>query len=97
MDAALIAKKVRQQLSAQYQAANQCRGVLGNVDALAYDSADAIYADALKSMGIKGTPLASAKYVFTALQTVKSKTEGAQDSALKTNKSDEDFLKKFVR
>lgn len=96
MDAALIAENVRKSLSAQYQAAEAVRSVLGNVNALAYDSADAIYLDALKQMGVKDTPASAAKYVFNALQSVKPKTEakGAMDAA---PTGGEDFLKKFIR
>lgn len=97
LDANAIAASVRKQLSAQYKAAEAVRPVIGNVDAMAYDSADAIYADALKTMGIKGTPLKSAKHVFNALQSVKktAKVAGAMDAAPKSR--DEDFLKKYIR
>ena len=53
MDAAIIAKTVRRQSSAQYRAATDVKSVLGNVDPMAYDSADAIYLDAVKAMGVK--------------------------------------------
>ena len=95
MDADAIAATVRKKLAAQYAAAEAVRSVLGKVDALAYDSADSIYADAIVAMGIKGVPAASAKYVFTALQAVKAPKGGAMDSAPKA--STEDFLKKFIR
>ena len=96
MDADAIAATVRKQLASQYAAAEAVRGVLGKVDALAYDSADSIYADAIAKMGIKGIPASAAKYVFAAIQTVKTPKEGAMDSAPKTA-STEDFLKKFIR
>ena len=96
MDADAIAATVRKQLASQYAAAEAVRGVLGKVDALAYDSADSIYADAIAKMGIKGVPASAAKYVFTAIQTVKAPKEGAMDAAPKTA-STEDFLKKFIR
>jgi hypothetical protein len=95
MDAALIAKTVRGQLSAQYRAATEVKSVLGNVDPMAYDSADAIYLDAVKTMGVKNVPASAAKHVFAALQSVKTAApSGAMDSA---PKSDEDFLKQFIR
>lgn len=95
MDAAMIAKTVRGQLSAQYRAATDVKSVLGNVDPMAYDSADAIYLDAVKAMGVKNVPASSAKHVFAALQSVKAAApSGAMDSA---PKSDEDFLKQFIR
>lgn len=95
MDAAMIAKTVRGQLSAQYRAATDVKSVLGNVDPMAYDSADAIYLDAVKAMGVKNVPASAAKHVFAALQSVKTAApSGAMDSA---PKSDEDFLKQFIR
>lgn len=95
MDAATIAKTVRGQLSAQYRAATDVKSVLGNVDPMAYDSADAIYLDAVKAMGVKNVPASAAKHVFAALQSVKTAApSGAMDSA---PKSDEDFLKQFIR
>lgn len=95
LDAAMIAKTVRGQLSAQYRAATDVKSVLGNVDPMAYDSADAIYLDAVKAMGVKNVPASAAKHVFAALQSVKTAApSGAMDSA---PKSDEDFLKKFIR
>lgn len=95
MDAAMIAKTVRGQLSAQYRAATDVKSVLGNVDPMAYDSSDAIYLDAVKAMGVKNVPASSAKHVFAALQSVKTAApSGAMDSA---PKSDEDFLKQFIR
>lgn len=95
MDAAMIAKTVRGQLSAQYRAATDVKSVLGNVDPMAYDSADAIYLDAVKAMGVKNVPADAAKHVFAALQSVKTAApSGAMDSA---PKSDEDFLKQFIR
>lgn len=97
MDAALVARQVRKQLAAQYEAAEAVRGVIGSVNALAYDSAEAIYVDALKQMGVKDAPAHAAKYVFDALQSAKAteKAPGAMDSAPKD--SAEDFLKKYVR
>lgn len=95
MAAAMIAKTVRGQLSAQYRAATDVKSVLGNVDPMAYDSADAIYLDAVKAMGVKNVPADAAKHVFAALQSVKTAVpSGAMDSA---PKSDEDFLKQFIR
>lgn len=95
MDAAIIAKTVRKQLSAQYRAATDVKSVLGNVDPMAYDSADAIYLDAVKAMGVKNVPASAAKHVFAALQSVKTAApSGAMDAAPKSN---EDFLKKFIR
>lgn len=95
MDAAMIAKTVRGQLSAQYRAATDVKSVLGNVDPMAYDSADAIYLDAVKAMGVNNVPASAAKHVFAALQSVKTAApSGAMDSA---PKSDEDFLKQFIR
>lgn len=66
MDANSIRKKVRAELVADFRqrsrAANQVRGILGNVDVMAYDSAASIYGDALKKVGINIRAYAPSSY-----------------------------------
>ena len=66
MDAASIRKSVRAEMLADFKArsraANQVRGVLGNIDVMAYDSADSIYGDALKKVGINIRAYAPSSY-----------------------------------
>ena len=66
MDADSIRKSVRAEMMADFKArsraANQVRGVLGNIDVMAYDSADAIYGDALKKVGVNVRAFAPSSY-----------------------------------
>lgn len=95
-DANTIVKTIKTQLKAQYQAAADVRDFIGNVDAMAYDSADDIYLEAIKKMGYDGNvDRKAAKSVFLALRAVKSEKtpKGALDSNPTENKS---FLMKFL-
>lgn len=95
-DADTIVKTIKGQLKAQYQAAADVRDFIGNVDAMAYDSADDIYLEAIKKMGYDGNvDRKAAKSVFLALRAVKSEKtpKGALDSNPTENKS---FLMKFL-
>lgn len=95
-DANTIVKTIKGQLKAQYQAAADVRDFIGNVDAMAYDSADDIYLEAIKKMGYDGNvDRKAAKSVFLALRAVKSEKtpKGALDSNPTENKS---FLMKFL-
>lgn len=94
-DADTIVKTIKGQLKAQYQAAADVKDIIGNVDAMAYDSADDIYIEAIKKMGYDGkVDRKSAKSVFLALRSVKKDVtpKGAQDS----NPQDKSFLMKFL-
>lgn len=94
-DANTIVKTIKGQLKAQYQAAADVRDFIGNVDAMAYDSADDIYIEAIKKMGYDGkVDRKSAKSVFLALRSVKKDVtpKGAQDS----NPQEKSFLTKFL-
>lgn len=95
-DADTIVKTIKGQLKAQYQAASDVRDFIGNVDAMAYDSADDIYLEAIKKMGYDGkVDRKSAKSVFLALRSVKKDVtpKGAQDS----NPQEKSFLTKFLK
>ena len=80
-------KKYRAQDRAKMQAAREVRGVLGNVDAMAYDSAGAIYRKALRKSGyslkeVKGMKSGEARACFRGLSRGKaSKRTLAKDSA----------------
>lgn len=76
--------KVRTAIRAEMQAIEDCAPVLGKVRMGAYDSAEAIYADALKKVGLKGVSKDSACSAFRAFMKGKqaSKTRAmAKDSA----------------
>ena len=95
-DADTIVKTIKGQLKAQYQAAADVKDIIGNVDAMAYDSADDIYIEAIKKMGYDGkVDRKSAKSVFLALRSVKKDVtpKGAQDS----NPQEKSFLTKFLK
>ena len=66
MDADSIRKSVRAEMIADFKArsraASQVRSVLGNIDVMAYDSADSIYGDALKKVGINVRAYAPSSY-----------------------------------
>ena len=78
-------KAVNRQLKLKYAAANECRQILGNVDAMAFDSAGQIYREAAKKLGIRNYNQLTgkaAKAVISALTATKDKrTVMATDSA----------------
>lgn len=87
MDTNSIRKKVRAELVADFRqrsrAANQVRGILGNVDVMAYDSAASIYGDALKKVGINVRAYAPSSYaaMFAAYS---ASTKAAKPVAMDT-------------
>ncbi len=93
-DAALkksYAELAERRCAQRYNAAEECSCVLGHVKAMAYDSAGAIYRDAVKHMGIKGYAKMKsneARSVFRALQAQKRGEIMAKDRALTNAKSD---------
>ena len=94
-DAAMIARKVKSAIKAQYQAAADVKSAIGAVEPMAFDSADDIYLHAIRQMGFKEkVSKSAARSVFLALRSVKEKkVEGAQDSASVSNS----FLAKFLK
>ena len=95
-DADTIVKTIKGQLKAQYQAAADVKDIIGNVDAMAYDSADDIYIEAIKKMGYDGkVDRKAAKSVFLALRSVKK--EATPKGALDSNPKDKSFLTKFLK
>lgn len=66
-------------------AANACAFVLGNVDAMAYDSAEDIYARALQAKGIDTSkyPKESYKAMVDVLQKQRFDVTHANDEAIK--------------
>ncbi len=78
-------KAVNRQLKLKYAAANECRQILGNVNAMAFDSAGQIYRAAAKKLGIRNYNQLTgkaAKAVISALTATKDKrTVMATDSA----------------
>lgn len=78
-------KAVNRQLKLKYAAANECRQILGNVNAMAFDSAGQIYRAAAKKLGIRNCNQLTgkaAKAVISALTATKDKrTVMATDSA----------------
>lgn len=56
LDADALASRVRAQMTREFkarsEAAREVRGVLGEIDVMAYDSAAGIYGDALKAIGV---------------------------------------------
>ena len=94
-DAAIIARTVRSQIKAQYQAAADVKDAIGAVEPMAFDSADDIYMHAIRQMGFKEKiEPSAARSVFLALRSVKEKTpDGAQDS----NPVSHSFLNKFFK
>lgn len=83
MDAAI--KKVKEESLKHFRAlssaADATRSVLGNIDALAYDSADDIYGAALKKAGVdlKGHPKSAYRSMFAVMG--KKTSRVAQDEA----------------
>lgn len=99
-DAAIVAKTVRRELRALYGAADAVKCAIGTVNPLAYDSASAIYMDALKQMGYaRKVKPNEAKAVFHALQSVKNDAKGAMDSNIKQapQSNGTAFLNKFMK
>lgn len=94
-DAAIVARTVKAQIKAQYQAAADVKDAIGAVEPMAFDSADDIYMHAIRQMGFKEkVSKSAARSVFFALRSVKEKkVEGAQDSATVSNS----FLAKFLK
>lgn len=94
-DAAIIARTVRSQIKAQYQAAADVKDAIGAVEPMAFDSADDIYMHAIRQMGFKEKiEPSAARSVFLALRSVKKKSpDGAQDS----NPVSHSFLNKFFK
>lgn len=84
-------KAVNRQLKLKYAAANECRQILGNVNAMAFDSAGQIYRAAAKELGIRNYNQLTgkaAKAVISALTATKDKrTVMATDSAPTTQNS----------
>ena len=84
-------KAVNRQLKLKYAAANECRQILGNVNAMAFDSAGQIYRAAAKKLGIRNCNQLTgkaAKAVISALTATKDKrTVMATDSAPTTKNS----------
>lgn len=78
MDAASIKRRVREEMMADFKArsraASQVRGVLGNIDVMAFDSAEAIYEEALRKVGINTRQYAPSSYaaMFAAYNTNRS-------------------------
>ena len=94
-DAAIIARTVRAQIKAQYQAAADVKDAIGAVEPMAFDSADDIYMHAIRQMGFKEKiEPSAARSVFLALRPVKEKTPvGAEDA----NPVSNSFLNKFFK
>lgn len=94
-DAAIVARTVKAQIKAQYQAAADVKDAIGAVEPMAFDSADDIYMHAIRQMGFKEKiEPSAARSVFLALRSVKEKTPaGAEDS----NPVSNSFLNKFFK
>lgn len=77
-----IVKAVKEQLSAQFLAADECKRSLGNIKATAFDSADAIYLAALKAEGVnvKGMKASEARTAYRVLTQSRAKNSVAMDS-----------------
>lgn len=85
-----IAALVEKRLDAKYQAIDDCRKTLGNVKAMVFDSAGAVYRAALKREGIstKGMNDAACRATYLAISAATSKkSKLAMDSAAKDTKS----------
>lgn len=94
-DAAIVARTVKAQIKALYQAAADVKDAIGAVEPMAFDSADDIYMHAIRQMGFKEKiEPSAARSVFLALRSVKEKTPvGAEDS----NPDSHSFLNKFFK
>ena len=80
MDANTVAKIVRAEIVAQYEASEAVKPFIGAVEPMAFDSADHIYAEAVKKMTGKAVALDSAKAVFSAVSSLKQTKVSAMDS-----------------
>ena len=81
-----IMRMVEKRISEKFNAADECVRSLGKIRPAAYDSAGAIYLDALKAEGysVKGLTAQTARNVYLGFMSGKNKVRGlAQDSALK--------------
>lgn len=78
-------KNVMERVKKLNAAANACAFVLGNVDAMAYDSAEDIYARALQAKGIDTSkyPKESYKAMVDVLQKQRFDVTHANDEAIK--------------
>ncbi|HIE4429989.1 TPA: DUF2213 domain-containing protein [Burkholderia multivorans] len=96
MDAKIAAatKRVQESIEGRFRAAQKVEPITGRIDAMAFDSADAIYAHALKVGGMDPTKHEKVAYagIVDVLIDARSKTpvHTAQDAA-----SDAELLKQF--
>ena len=72
-----VAKIVKADIERRFNAVNEVRHVLGDVNAMKYDSADKIYRDALSKMGVNVKSLkdSECRAVFRAVSAVKVKSK----------------------
>ena len=72
-----VAKIVKADIERRFNAVNEVRHVLGDVNAMKYDSADKIYRDALAKMGVNVKSLkdSECRAVFRAVSAVKVKSK----------------------
>ena len=72
-----VAKIVKADIERRFNAVNEVRHVLGDVNAMKYDSADKIYRDALTKMGVNVKSLkdSECRAVFRAVSAVKVKSK----------------------
>lgn len=90
-----VTESVEKRVAAKFIAADKVRSVIGSVNPMAFDSAEAIYLRALKKLGINIAAIDknAAESAFNAVSTVKT---GAMDSGIKREKSALDAcLEKF--
>lgn len=72
-DSAELVRKVERSISAKYEAAREIAPAVGNVNPMAFDSSDAIYAYALSEMG-RPVKKESARDVFCAIMETRRRT-----------------------
>lgn len=95
-DADSIAKAVRTYLAEQFKAAADVRSVLGEVDVMSFDSAGAIYVEALKNMGVVAhVNPQNAKSIFLALSENRGSRTMASDS--QSVSGQEEFISKMFQ
>lgn len=72
-----VAKIVKADIERRFNAVNEVRHILGDVNAMKYDSADKIYRDALAKMGVNVKSLkdSECRAVFRAVSAVKVKSK----------------------
>ena len=72
-----VAKIVKADIERRFNAVNEVRHVLGDINAMKYDSADKIYRDALAKMGVNVKSLkdSECRAVFRAVSAVKVKSK----------------------